>query len=650
MDRRDQCPRGARVIDDGLADRLLSTMRFHEHAQRRAPGRLSATALVQGIAPDGGLYVPQTWPQLAAGRFRQMRATCRGSRASSSRRSPRAIALDSQARRDHRRSVQLSRRRSCRSTPDGRLQRARAVPRPDRGVQGFRRALSRRNASRARAPDGSRRCRFSSPPRATPAAQSPPRSTTGPASECRCCFPKGLVSPTQERQLTCWGGNVRSFAVRGTFDDCQRMVKEAFVDAQLRSRLRAVLREQHQPRAPAAAGGVLRGDAASRCGASMASPRRSSCPAATSATSVACLWARSIGLPIGDVVLAHNANRTVPDYFESGDWRPRASVATLACAMDVGNPSNMERLRALFPDIGATARGGEPPTPCRMTEIRARIRTDFERYGQIWCPHTAVAAEAYERLPPERRRKGRWVLVATAHPAKFREIVEPLIGARGGGAGGAGRGCSRARRTAPRSTPTSALAARGDLRLKEGEPWRYCRNFRRPPGRSSAAAVVLGWVLVCASGAGIARAARTKRSSPPSLRAGSDHLVDVLVPDGMGGNFHVDFLLLTSRGILVIDLRDVTRQHLRRRPDDRVDGDGRRAALHLHQSAERAVRPHRRGEGGGGRSARGRPHRVHAQWQVPEGPAEVDADGRLAALGVSARRARRRCRAPSSVR
>jgi len=60
--------------------------------------------------------------------------------------------------------------------------------------------------------------------------------------------------------------------------------------------------------------------------------------------------------------------------------------------------------------------------------IRERIRADFQRYGQVWCPHTAVAAEVYERLPAGLRAKGRWVLVSTAHPAKFREIVEPLIG------------------------------------------------------------------------------------------------------------------------------------------------------------------------------------------------------------------------------
>jgi threonine synthase len=63
-------------------------------------------------------------------------------------------------------------------------------------------------------------------------------------------------------------------------------------------------------------------------------------------------------------------------------------------------------------------------------QIRTRIRAGFQEYGQVWCPHTATAAEVYTRLSPLRRRSGRWVLLATAHPAKFREIVEPLIGRR----------------------------------------------------------------------------------------------------------------------------------------------------------------------------------------------------------------------------
>ena len=113
----------------------------------------------------------------------------------------------------------------------------------------------------------------------------------------------------------------------------------------------------------------------------------------------------------------------------TGVWQPRASIPTLASAMDVGDPSNMERLRALYPDIAAL-RGAV--TACSVTddEIRARIRTGYERFGQMWCPHTATAAEAWERLPEGLRESRRWVLVATAHPAKFAEIVEPLIGVK----------------------------------------------------------------------------------------------------------------------------------------------------------------------------------------------------------------------------
>jgi threonine synthase len=99
--------------------------------------------------------------------------------------------------------------------------------------------------------------------------------------------------------------------------------------------------------------------------------------------------------------------------------------------MDVGNPSNMERLRALFPELG-DMRGAVSAFTVTDDAIRARIRAGYEQFGQVWCPHTATAAEAYERLSAARQgapqKQGRWVLVSTAHPAKFREIVEPLIG------------------------------------------------------------------------------------------------------------------------------------------------------------------------------------------------------------------------------
>lgn len=130
------------------------------------------------------------------------------------------------------------------------------------------------------------------------------------------------------------------------------------------------------------------------------------------------------GLPIGDIVLATNENRTVTEFLDTGAWRPRASVATLASAMDVGDPSNMERLRALFPDdLGDHVRA----TLVTDDQIRTTIRQDAASLGYIWDPHGATAAHVYHHLPAD-RRDDPWVLVETAHPAKFNEIVEPLVG------------------------------------------------------------------------------------------------------------------------------------------------------------------------------------------------------------------------------
>jgi threonine synthase len=247
-----------------------------------------------------------------------------------------------------------------------------------------------------------------------------------PGTRVVVLYPKGLVSPRQERQLTCWDGNVDALRVAGTFDDCQRLVKEAFADSDLRARFELSSANSINV-------GRLLPQAAYYAYASLAVHRRTGraanfvVPSGNLGNVLACVWARRAGLPIGEVVMAFNANATVPNYLETGEWRPRASVATLASAMDVGNPSNMERLRHLHPEwrelaaqVVATSVGDD--------EIRARIRADRAALGQIWCPHTATAAEAYARLAPSRRAAGPWLLVATAHPAKFPETVEPLVG------------------------------------------------------------------------------------------------------------------------------------------------------------------------------------------------------------------------------
>lgn len=238
-------------------------------------------------------------------------------------------------------------------------------------------------------------------------------------------YPQGLVSPRQEQQLTCWGENVVSLRVAGTFDDCQRLVKEALVDPNLS--------QQHRF---SSANSINIGrllpqmmyymSASLKVSRSTGLPASFIVPAGNLGNAFAALWARALGLPIGRIILAHNANRTVPEYLQTGVWHPRPSICTLASAMDVGNPSNMERIRSLYPKIGLLR---EQITASSVDDatIRLRIREDFMKYGREWCPHTATAAEVYALLPvPERQNP--WVLVSTAHPAKFNDIVEPILG------------------------------------------------------------------------------------------------------------------------------------------------------------------------------------------------------------------------------
>lgn len=246
-----------------------------------------------------------------------------------------------------------------------------------------------------------------------------------PGFEVVVLYPKDQVSPLQAQQLACWGENVRTFCVRGSFDDCQRMVKEAFLDP--------ALAETHQLSSANSINiGRLLPQMVYYAKAGLELWRETGrrvnfiIPAGNLGNSLACIWARHIGLPIGEIVLATNANQTVTEFLRTGEWAPQPSVRTLASAMDVGNPSNMERLRALHPDF-EELQGQIGASSVDDIEIRATIRRDSHELRRVWCPHTATAAKVYRRLL-SRGAKGHWVIVSTAHPAKFNEIVEPQIG------------------------------------------------------------------------------------------------------------------------------------------------------------------------------------------------------------------------------
>jgi threonine synthase len=239
-------------------------------------------------------------------------------------------------------------------------------------------------------------------------------------------FPRGQVSPRQRHQLCCWGGNVRSFEVDGSFDDCQALVKTAFRDEALNRSLRMSAANSINL-------GRLLPQAAYHAAAAVwyrrRHGRRLNCivPTGNLGNGLACIWARAMGMPIDKIVLSVNENLTIPDYLSTGEWRPRASKATLASAMDVGDPSNMERLRNLIPDFG-DVREAVAVYPVTDDAIRAQIAKDYARFGEIWCPHTATGFSAYDQLPEAERKGHAWSVCATAHPAKFETIVEPIIG------------------------------------------------------------------------------------------------------------------------------------------------------------------------------------------------------------------------------
>ncbi len=239
-------------------------------------------------------------------------------------------------------------------------------------------------------------------------------------------YPRGQVSPRQQHQLTCWGDNIRAFEVDGPFDDCQALVKAAFGDEGLQSRHRLSAANSINI-------GRLLPQLAYHAAASLwhwrthGTAAGSIVPSGNLGNGMACIWARAIGMPVAELVLAVNANRTIPDYLATGQWQPRPSVATLASAMDVGNPSNMERLRNLVPDY-AELRTSIEAYPVDDASIRAQIAKDYARYGEVWCPHTATAFSVYDRLPLARRKGKPWIVSATAHPAKFESIVEPIVG------------------------------------------------------------------------------------------------------------------------------------------------------------------------------------------------------------------------------
>jgi threonine synthase len=232
-------------------------------------------------------------------------------------------------------------------------------------------------------------------------------------------FPQGGVSERQRHQLTCWGKNVHSFAVKGTFDDCQALVKKAFLEWKGKRPLTSANSISVGRLLPQT---VYYASSSLEYFKKTKRPPHYIIPTGNLGNAVAGMWAKKIGFPIGKITLSCNANDILPKYFSTGEWQPKATQKTLANAMDVGNPSNMERLLDLF----ANPRDSTSMIDSHLVSdetIKKTIGDAFKKWGVVICPHTATA---FDYVIKNKITDG--IIVSTAHAAKFETIVEPIVG------------------------------------------------------------------------------------------------------------------------------------------------------------------------------------------------------------------------------
>lgn len=247
-----------------------------------------------------------------------------------------------------------------------------------------------------------------------------------PGTRVTILYPKGKVSPVQELQLTTNGQNIRAIEIDGTFDDCQALVKEAFNDKDLNTKLRLtsansinIARLIPQTFYYVYAYAQLKSQGINEVVFSV--------PSGNFGNIGAGLLAYKMGLPVNRFIAATNVNDTVPRFLESGNYAPRPSIQTLANAMDVGNPSNWVRIMDLFDNDIDKVQQVISAYTYNDDETKSAIETIFERYHYIACPHTAIAwlaAEAYRKQHPGTYAT---VFLSTAHPCKFPEVFPPAI-------------------------------------------------------------------------------------------------------------------------------------------------------------------------------------------------------------------------------
>ncbi len=245
-----------------------------------------------------------------------------------------------------------------------------------------------------------------------------------PGTRVVVLYPHGQVSPVQEAQFTTLGGNVQAVAVTGTFDDCQRLAKQAFATPELRTRASLTS-------ANSISLGRLLPQMTYYAQAALADwvtqPLTVVVPSGNFGNIAAGLMAARMGAPIAHLHAATTINDTVHRFLATGRLEPRPSVSTLANAMDVGDPSNLERIRWMFDDDVAAIQRAMGDSVHTDVDVRAAISELDRRYGYLADPHTAIAYLGAKACLSG-SGSGQVVFLSTADPAKFGEVVEPVLG------------------------------------------------------------------------------------------------------------------------------------------------------------------------------------------------------------------------------
>jgi threonine synthase len=245
-----------------------------------------------------------------------------------------------------------------------------------------------------------------------------------PGIEVVVLYPDGKISPYQQNQMTSLGHNIHAIAVDGAFDDCQRLVKQAFNDRDLRKEVAVTSANSINlgrllPQMVYYFQGVAR-----MMENNHGKPPVICVPSGNFGNITAAVTAHKMGLPVDRFVAATNVNDVVPRFMHSGNYDPRDTIVTLANAMDVGDPSNWPRLYELYNKDIAQLKREISATVVTDEEIRETIKSVFAADNYLLDPHSATG---YLGLSRQLEKEESGFFVSTAHPVKFLEIIDSVL-------------------------------------------------------------------------------------------------------------------------------------------------------------------------------------------------------------------------------